>query len=176
MSTGYYNETGKPFTHMPSRLGCKVSQETRQKLSIAHKGKKRPPFSDEWKQKISQTLKRRFANGELKVVISESHKAKLRSMRGPLSPNWKGGKETYIRTLRTRIEWRQWREKVFKRDDYSCNICGNEKDDVPLEIDHIIPISKGGTDEMDNLQTLCKDCNIGKSDRIVDYGCSDKHE
>ena len=159
MSTGYYNATGKPFTHMPSRLGCKVSQETRQKLSIAHKGKKRPPFSDEWKQKISQTLKRRFANGELKVVISESHKAKLRSMRGPLSPNWKGGKETYIRTLRTRIEWRQWREKVFKRDDYTCQKC-HIKGNI-LEPHHIKKLADYPelVYVVSNGQTLCRKCH-----------------
>ncbi len=55
------------------------------------------------------------------------------------------------------------RLEVFKRDKYKCKICGNSE---PLEIDHILPHSLGGTDDMENLQTLCKPCNRSKSHRI----------
>ena len=52
---------------------------------------------------------------------------------------------------------------VFKRDGYRCQECfKGEEDGVTLEIDHIIPVSKGGTNQIDNLQTLCKDCNRNK--------------
>jgi 5-methylcytosine-specific restriction endonuclease McrA len=36
---------------------------------------------------------------------------------------------------------------------------------VTLHIDHIVPVSKGGASEMDNLQTLCFDCNEGKKNQ-----------
>ena len=59
------------------------------------------------------------------------------------------------------------RHEVFKRDNYTCVECGAKKDDgITLHIDHIIPVSKGGTDELDNLQTLCADCNLNKSNLI----------
>lgn len=59
------------------------------------------------------------------------------------------------------------RREVFKRDNYTCVECRARKSDgATLHIDHIIPVSKGGTDELDNLQTLCKDCNLSKSDLI----------
>ena len=56
------------------------------------------------------------------------------------------------------------RIKVFKRDGYRCQICGRsaKEDGVALEVDHIVPVSKGGKTELSNLQTLCRDCNRGK--------------
>jgi hypothetical protein len=60
-------------------------------------------------------------------------------------------------SVRTRFE-------VFKRDDFTCCYCGRKSPDVVLEIDHILPIAKGGTDDPMNLQTACWDCNHGKSD------------
>ena len=55
---------------------------------------------------------------------------------------------------------------IYKRDGYRCKICGKSGDDHDLEIDHIIPISKGGKSTFDNLQTLCHDCNVKKGDTI----------
>lgn len=49
--------------------------------------------------------------------------------------------------------------QVFARDNYSCTACGAADD---LSVDHIQPVSKGGTNEMSNLQTLCRSCNSAK--------------
>jgi 5-methylcytosine-specific restriction endonuclease McrA len=55
------------------------------------------------------------------------------------------------------------RFEILKRNDYRCQMCGvTVKDGATLEIDHIFPVSKGGTNEPDNLQVLCRDCNAGK--------------
>ena len=55
---------------------------------------------------------------------------------------------------------------VYKRDNNRCRKCGSRHN---LEIDHIIPIAKGGKTTFDNLQTLCKRCNEEKSDTIEAY-------
>ena len=56
---------------------------------------------------------------------------------------------------------------VLARDKCTCCSCGRStrQDGVLLEVDHIMPRSRGGTDAVGNLQTLCKKCNIGKSNR-----------
>lgn len=64
-----------------------------------------------------------------------------------------------------RIRWH-----VFQRDNFTCRYCGRNitHPDVVLEIDHIKPLSKGGTDELDNLATACFACNHGKhADRVI---------
>lgn len=54
---------------------------------------------------------------------------------------------------------------VFKRDAFTCQYCGRQSPDTILHIDHIKPVSKGGTNSIMNLVTSCLDCNQGKSDR-----------
>ena len=62
------------------------------------------------------------------------------------------------------------REFIKNRDNFTCCNCGNSTHIEPnllLEIDHIIPVVKGGCTVEDNLQTLCWKCNRSKSDKII---------
>lgn len=61
------------------------------------------------------------------------------------------------------------REKIKDRDNYTCKKCGNNTKREPnllLEIDHIVPVSKGGLTSEDNLQTLCWKCNRAKGAKL----------
>ena len=57
------------------------------------------------------------------------------------------------------------RFEIFKRDSFTCQYCGATPPSVVLEIDHIIPVAKGGTNDTRNLVTACFDCNRGKRDK-----------
>ena len=58
------------------------------------------------------------------------------------------------------------RWQVFQRDKWKCVSCGKSSNDgIILHVDHIIPRSKGGMNHIDNYQTLCDICNIGKSNK-----------
>lgn len=54
------------------------------------------------------------------------------------------------------------RFEIFKRDGFACGYCGKTPPNTILEIDHIDPRSKGGSNESNNLLTSCFDCNRGK--------------
>lgn len=56
---------------------------------------------------------------------------------------------------------------ILERDGYTCQLCGARAPEVPLEIDHKHPYSKGGKTDPGNLWVLCKPCNAGKSDRFI---------
>lgn len=61
--------------------------------------------------------------------------------------------------------WYKLRFAVLRRDSYRCQLCGRDASDgIKLEVDHKIPVAKGGTDDLLNLWTLCFDCNRGKRD------------
>ena len=62
------------------------------------------------------------------------------------------------------------RRMIIERDEYTCQQCGNSTDQEPnllLEVDHIIPVSKGGITSEENLQTLCWKCNRSKGAKVV---------
>lgn len=68
-----------------------------------------------------------------------------------------------------KINWRI-RAKILIRDNCICKMCGAspaKNPDVDLHVDHIIPWTKGGETVIENLQTLCSICNIGKSDILT---------
>ena len=60
---------------------------------------------------------------------------------------------------------KKMRFEVFKRDKFTCQYCGRTAPDVILEVDHIKPVAEGGTNDLINLVTSCKDCNRGKGKR-----------
>lgn len=75
------------------------------------------------------------------------------------------------RSIRSEIPMKR-RLKIFQRDKYTCSYCNykngidGEKERI-MSIDHIVPISQGGTNKEDNLTTCCLNCNIRKNDKFL---------
>lgn len=59
---------------------------------------------------------------------------------------------------------------VFARDAFTCQYCGRQPPSVVLEVDHIIPVVDGGTDDNANLRTSCFTCNRGKGRTVITDG------
>lgn len=61
--------------------------------------------------------------------------------------------------------WRWLRAAVFKRDGYACVYCGDPVDFATGHADHVVPISRGGSNAASNLATACLPCNLSKGAR-----------
>ena len=128
----------------------KGKQPVRRDLSLPPSKISQTPYNRRFKS-WSQTLQNfvEYANNAEEIQVS---------IKGSSSPSLK--QSSRDPSLRLRF-------KVLKRDNFCCIQCGSSpaKDqNVELHVDHIIPWSKGGETSVDNLQTLCLKCNLGKSD------------
>lgn len=56
------------------------------------------------------------------------------------------------------------RRNIYLRDDHSCQYCGKKTE---LTLDHVVPVSRGGTSDWDNLVTACAKCNHSKGDKLL---------
>lgn len=93
-----------------------------------------------------KTLKPRLATAPHKTIGGATHQPKSRWGHG------RGGRP-----------WRRKRQQVFERDQYTCQVCGRVGQPSELEADHIINVARGGTDDMENLQTICIPCHEPKT-------------
>ena len=71
---------------------------------------------------------------------------------------------TYVRVPREAHRRKITRRAVFARDRWTCQYCGAER--ASLTVDHVIPRSKGGPTDWDNVVTCCAPCNRRKGDRL----------
>jgi len=150
-------------------------------MSEAHRGVRRPK---EVCEKIARAkIGNKYGRGnkgkihtiESRLKFSEAHK-------GEKSTLWKGGVSAHpqyrayhskIRRARkkgaighfTLNEWESLKERHGRR----CLCCGMAEPEIKLTADHIIPLVRGGTNDISNIQPLCGSCNSRKQTKIIAY-------
>lgn len=117
-------------------------------------------MSDEQKKKISEAQRgNKCKNFGIKTPLETRRKLSAARM-GEKNHNWKGGISLNNKNRRYLLEYRLWRESVFKRDKYKCVLCGDDNGGN-LEADHIKPFALFPELRYDitNGRTLCKKCH-----------------
>jgi 5-methylcytosine-specific restriction endonuclease McrA len=104
----------------------------------------------------------KLVRGVIRDLINQANNQKPDK---PKKSKTKKGGVTKSQNKRSRYIPASIRVCVLHRDKYKCVFCGRSSKQVQLEVDHIIAFSKGGNHNLDNLQTLCIDCNRGKGAR-----------
>ncbi len=138
----------------PWNKGLKHSKKTRKKIGDGNRGKK---LSEETKRKIGLNG---FHYGMLgKKMSVETRKKMSLSHKGEKAYQWQGGITSVNAKIRNSLEYRLWREAVFKRDDWTCIWCG--KIGGKLHADHIKSFSQYPELRfaIDNGRTLCIKCH-----------------
>ncbi len=156
-------------------LGARRSEETKKKMSRAKKGRKQTPehiinnaisrigykHTKEAKEKVSKTLRGRKKYPKLlgetdkqyKNRLHKVHHSKRRALEKQVTGTHNAGEWG---TLKAQYNW-------------TCPCCGKSEPEISLTEDHIIPLSKGGSNNIENIQPLCISCNHKKYTKIIAY-------
>jgi hypothetical protein len=146
-----------------------ITEETRLKMHNSQLGTKKP-----WS--VSPTKGKNLSE-QHKLRIGIANKGKIQP-RGENHWNWKGGYENKLwhnnkrRVMKnnangshSQLEW----ELLKKEYNYTCPSCLRIEPEIKLGRDHIIPLSKEGSDYINNIQPLCPNCNSKKKDKIIKF-------
>lgn len=159
-------------------------------MSLGQKGKKKLPRSKEHSMKIGDAIRgRKHTQKELSKMRVAHSLEKHHNWKGGISknkdyfknrdknlPEEKKRKLYWHRNLRNRMKrsasgnhsFKEW-EKLKKDFNFSCVCCKKSEPEIKLTEDHIVPVSKGGSNDISNIQPLCKSCNCRKHDKIINY-------
>ena len=108
-------------------------------------GKKRPPFSEKWKEKKRINSMGNKSRTGMKNTLESNEKRRLWSLKYGFKnkenhPNWRGGITLLDKKIRTSLKYRQWRSDIFTRDNFTCQYCG--KNHCWIEAHHLKEFNK----------------------------------
>jgi len=141
---------------LPGNLAILHSKEVREKIKKSLKGRVSPNknkiLSEKHRKNIGLGNKNKVRSVEYRENLSKKYKGKNSYL-------WRGGITPINKSIRQSLEYRLWRESVFKRDNWTCVFCG--KRGGKLESDHIKPFAfyPELRFAIDNGRTLCEDCH-----------------
>ena len=179
-SKGQFTKGNVPF----DRTGIKHTEKTKKKLKKARVGRK-PNLghhhSEETKAKMSKDRKGQvgyWMGRKRKPQSGEQKENSSISKRGNKNPAWIDGRSKITSQIRRSLKYRQWRESIFKRDNYTCQECklrSKKGSALHIEAHHLKEFSKILTEyniktieeaftcdelwDINNGKTLCLECH-----------------
>ena len=175
------------------KKGFPHTEESKKKIGLAYKmtpnrlanlkkmsaNRKGIPMKPEIVEKIKATKSK--TPYKHTPEAKEKMKKRMLALTKEKSPAWKGGIYTYERKLwhnnkrrlkklrnggeHTLGEWQNLKAQY----NWTCPSCKRKEPTITLSRDHIVPVSKGGSDNIENIQPLCRGCNSSKSNKTVKY-------
>jgi hypothetical protein len=115
-----------------------------------------------WLDRLIKPIARSYGSGWVILDTKQKEETWLSQFLDQVEKSLEDRAAKSLRSLAKSIRF-----EVLRRDSFTCTYCGRQPPEVKLQVDHVVPWSKGGTHELSNLRTACRDCNLGKSDRLL---------
>src|SRR5260221_10963041 len=120
----------------------------------------------------SRAATRRLINPDYDRIWALTHREQRRVYVRTHSRGWKARRRTLLTQAGGFYTVAEW-EALKAKYNYTCLCCGRQEPEIKLTADHVIPVTKLGSSNIDNIQPLCKSCNSQKHNKIIDYRRSD---
>lgn len=139
-------------------------------------------YTSEMNEKMAQIKKKQYANGltpwnkgkQMVQAYKDRVSETLKGLTGKNSRNWKGGlnpswlRKKIIKQNGGSHTFGEW-ESLKAQYNWTCPSCGKVEPNIRLTEDHITPLSKGGSNNIENIQPLCRSCNAKKHTKIIKF-------
>lgn len=144
--TKVYEQRKKIFWEMNPLKRLEMRKKYYEKYKERYKGKYKAYYKT---YQISGWARWHKRHPEIKKAHYANRRAQELAMKGSFTP----------------LEWKELVEKY----DHRCLWCGKQEPEIELTVDHIVPVSLNGTNYIDNIQPLCRQCNSRKNTKIIDF-------
>lgn len=154
-------------------MGHAQTETTKEKIKIAMKGNKNgfkkgqgiwtgKKRSEETKEKIKQSLIGKKLDGKKRRGLGKTRQSiEYRNWQKNL---W-GKRKREADGTHTYGQWEELKAKY----NWTCPACKKKEPEIKLSEDHIVPLSKGGSDNIENIQPLCRSCNCKKLTKTIKF-------
>lgn len=150
-----------------NRLGKKHTDQTKQNISNTKKGT--VSWNKGLKGYLAGEKHLKYKDGKSKTKTYRTNINKLWIEKNRLKKNFLTMKRrSQLLKLTGTHTFEEWK-KLCDRYNYMCLCCKRVEPEITLSQDHIIPVSKGGSDNIENIQPLCRSCNSRKYNKQIDY-------
>ena len=125
-------------------------------------------YRQEHTEEINAYIRDYKRNNEKFRAYNDEYNRQYRKLHPEKSAQYFNNRRARILQAGGEFTSRDWK-KLCKQYNYTCLCCGRREPEIKLTVDHVIPLSIGGTNSIDNIQPLCQSCNSSKGITIVDY-------
>lgn len=116
-------------------------------------------------EKVSEMNRKKYSKNPLEYIKRALDWAKKKPDKKRAQIDNRKARKYYNGGTYTSNEW----EELKRKYDYRCLCCNKREPEIKLTFDHVVPISKGGVNTIENAQPLCLSCNSRKKDKHIDY-------
>lgn len=165
----YCNNAKRQAYREANKEKARIAQDKSYQKNLGHYRKYQSAYREENRERING--KRREEKYHARALAKERKRQYTIANRkrfAELRRMWCVSRRALKRKAEGSYTSAEWKA-LCARYDHTCLCCGRKEPEIKLTVDHVIPLIKGGSNYIENIQPLCLSCNSSKQTKTIDY-------